>query len=207
MADFLLGHASWTFQLLFDLNGESNIPTWFSSAQLFTIGIIFFTTARDLKATHMHFRWLLTLLALGFIYLSMDETAMIHERLSAALKNFHVSWRFSGGGNGIWIIFYFSLGIIFILTFKQTLAFFYQLLKDQFPFLGLGIILYLSGAVGFEIFNNQAILMDEKNLLYHIAVSVEEFLEMLGASFILCGSLLVTRKLRNNLNEKNSFHC
>src|SRR3990167_8888477 len=77
-----LGHEyAGGFVPLFDLNTEKNVPTWFSSALLLACAFVLWRIA-DKTALHKgpdvgHWR----LLSLGFVVLSMDETATLHERI------------------------------------------------------------------------------------------------------------------------------
>src|SRR5688572_27691230 len=92
-------------RVLFNLDDEANIPSWFSSVQLFSIGaVLLLATASPLR-NRDHVRGLLAVLGAGFIFLSMDEAAVIHEKVTTVLAR--VSWtpRFSGG-HGIWIFVY-----------------------------------------------------------------------------------------------------
>src|SRR5436189_3681410 len=63
-----------------DLDGEGNLPTWFSSFQLALVAISFWTLAKRVRATERPSRRFLQASGGFFLLLSIDETAMFHER-------------------------------------------------------------------------------------------------------------------------------
>lgn len=66
---------------LFRLGAESNLPTWYSTAQLLLIAIVLGVLAwRDVSLRDRR-TWLLALPTVLFLLLSLDEAAMLHERL------------------------------------------------------------------------------------------------------------------------------
>lgn len=71
---------------LVDLDNEANLPTWFSSAQLLAAGLISFLIHVDRRGAGEKFavHWV----GLGFVmlYLSLDETAGLHELMSLPLR-------------------------------------------------------------------------------------------------------------------------
>src|SRR5262245_53681185 len=64
---------------LLDLNGEGNVPAWYSSTLLFVCGL----AAAAVAGRHRHSeRWGWNGISLALIVMSLDETAQIHERLT-----------------------------------------------------------------------------------------------------------------------------
>lgn len=85
-ASFLFG---WDFALL-KVGEENNIPTWFSASQLFVIGLVLaIIPYRDLSARRPK-TYMLVVPAAFFFFLSLDEIAMIHERLGVWLQEYSV---------------------------------------------------------------------------------------------------------------------
>jgi hypothetical protein len=108
----LLPIPSVTIVRLLDLDGEFNLPTWFSSSQLLLLA---FTALVAWKLDSG--RWLdrhgWLLLGLLFLYLSVDETAIIHESFgAAATKQFHWTW----WGDNFWVIVFWPLILIGIAS-------------------------------------------------------------------------------------------
>ena len=89
----------------FHLDREKNIPTLFSTVQLFAVGIVFIVISTNDNATRKTLQRFFLLGGLGFIFLSFDEAFSIHESIS---KNFKaVDWvpRFKGN-HGLWVMPY-----------------------------------------------------------------------------------------------------
>ena len=103
MGDFLLGEPAWRIHELFDLDSETSIPTWFSVIQLFMIGLIPLLIAFSQTTVPPPSKGGLTLFGLGFIYLSMDEGSVIHEKLTYVFYNNPLVPYFHGT-HGIWIV-------------------------------------------------------------------------------------------------------
>ena len=180
----------WTFHALLNLDGEATIPAWFSAMLLFAIGGTFLL-ARFVPRTHdvipPNFS---TLLGLGFVFLSMDEAAAIHEMLTAALK--HIEWvpRFRGQ-HGIWIGLYGSLGLVVLYTLRPVANAVWKLYFHQAMIFSAGAAVFLLGAVGLEVLGYEwALNENPQSALYLLEVAVEEFMEMLGATLMYYAALL-----------------
>ena len=65
---------------IIDLDGEANFPSWFSSVQLFFIGfLLFIQLFKTPQLKHISISFI-SLIALSFIFLSLDETIQFHEK-------------------------------------------------------------------------------------------------------------------------------
>jgi hypothetical protein len=151
----------WLIQQLFHLDEENNLPTWFSSFLLLNNSMVSYWQSSTSK-TPIQWR----LLALGFLVLSIDEVAGLHETLNTAIE---MSWVIPAG----------------ILVLLVGLAFIPFLLSLNRRFAGLLLIsgmLYVLGAIGIEFLSAD---MDEESLAYHFATALEEGIEMLGALMFL----------------------
>lgn len=177
---------------LFDLNGESNIPTWFSSIQLFTVGLFFLLLAEKAKSSPLHsnssaqrLSWtFLLFISSGFIFLSADEAICIHEYITGRLSGIEALPRFNDG-HGIWIPIYITIFATSTLaTYRHILAI-WKHNRRAFLIIATGLGSALIGGIGLEIVSYQFKLGG----LYHPEVIFEEFLEMFGVSLILYGSL------------------
>jgi hypothetical protein len=65
---------------LVDLDAEGNLPTWFSSVQLAALAAAAAWCFRS-EGGGRAGRWVWGVLAAGFLYLSFDEAAVVHERV------------------------------------------------------------------------------------------------------------------------------
>ena len=111
-----------------ELNAEQNLPTWWSSVQLFLIGFIlaafaFRCARRDDRAS-----WGLLVLPLPFMVMSLDEAARLHERLGhlgdvMAPGAAEVGLRF--GARAIWTLALFGIGMTLFIFFAVVLEVFF----------------------------------------------------------------------------------
>lgn len=190
--------------LTFDLGKEASIPAWFSSMQLFLIGILFLFSKNWPKIHCIAAPYFLLFVGAGFIFLSMDEAAALHEKITAALK--HIEWvpRFKGD-HGIWIPAYFSMAIAMAVIGRRTIISGFKVYPRQAIIMLSGTIILLTGAVGLEIISYQYLRGSEYSYLYEVEVMVEEFFEMVGASLILYGTILCahSQHSENLKKEKN----
>lgn len=83
---------SYTVQMWFDLNGEANIPSWFSSTQLFAVAALAAYAAlaecAAWRAPLSRSGWWLA--SAIFLYLSLDEAAQLHEAVGEQVSK-HVT--------------------------------------------------------------------------------------------------------------------
>ena len=190
--DFILNEPNWRIHTLFNLDGETNITAWFSSIQLFMIGLIALLTAQNQYYKAPPSKKGLTIFGLGFMYLSMDEGASIHEKITLEFHNNPLVPYFDGV-HGIWIVVYGAIGIVVsIILWRDIWAIFKHYRPESLIFL-FGIIIYLAGTAGAETITY--FFIDKTNaLVYTLEVILEEFLEMLGASILLYTVLLISLK-------------
>lgn len=167
----------------FDLGGELNIPTWYSSIKLFCVSLLagLFTCRKFNRLDPRSY--LLLLLPFIFFTLSIDETASIHEWLgfqtdfilldSTREESFLAK-------TGTWM---FIIGIPFFIIFLLYMF----LIRKYFSFKSyviilFGMVIFLTGALGIETLSN--FFNDE---LMFIQVFCEELLEMVGVTIIFWG--------------------
>lgn len=175
---------------MFDLNTESNIPTWFSSMTLFIGGLLFFSLAHfdEIDRT----KWLV----LGGIltYISMDEASRLHERLDPIVRE-HL-----GISEGIfyfgWVVVAVPVILLFALIFAR---FFFRIDKSvRYIFLLAGIV-YISGGLGMEMISG--LYMSEHGIAdktYALLSLLEESLEISGAIILIYAQTKLLA-LRQNL--------
>jgi len=191
-------------RLLFGVDQEMSLPTWWSSTTLAGLGVLtwFVMRARRHDSKIERMAWIL--LAFGFVFLSIDESCMLHERIGGMIPSDGLYM------HARWIVLWLPLGAIaggFVLwklwrSSRQTVI-----------GLVIGAVIFLSGAVGMEFFNavhrrqmeyeaeamtqelieqaqsespEQLAPVDKKgkrNLPYIAGTAAEELLEMLGVVF------------------------
>lgn len=164
-----------TFMALFDLDSESNVPTWFSSVLLLANASLLALIAFAAFRVRDRWRWYWCGLALVFVYLSMDETAMLHERAVVPLREmFHLS----GPLYFAWVIPAMVCLVVFACIY---LRFALALPPKTFLYFGFAALFYVGGALGMEmVASNYVSQFGSGNFLYGLMVIIEESLEVFG---------------------------
>jgi len=164
---------------LFDPNGEANIIAWYSSSTLllcsFLLGIIALVKRKQDDDYARHWG----ILSLIFLYLSVDEAAVIHEMAVKPLRDlFDLGGFFYYG----WII---PAGIIVLVVGLAYLKFLLHLpSRTRRLFIVAGGI-FVGGAIGMEsisglldyLYSQERMASDAIVIMFE---TIEEFMEMLG---------------------------
>lgn len=190
---------------MLDLDGEANLPTWYSSMQLLLVAgllAIFVVNRVDKKDRQS---WSLLLWPLIFIFLALDEILGLHEWLGMASdvllpggSRRNTIWAYTG----VWM---FLLGIPFLLMMLALLASSKKYLRDQ-PAVSkkllVGLVVFVGAACGIEIFSN---FVSHTGKLYVLEVFFEELGEMLGETILVWAAYeLLSFSLRFFGNEVES---
>lgn len=154
----------------FDLDGEGNVPTWFSSAGLLACGLVAFLLRRRARG--------LTAFAFLLSVAAVDEVAMFHERAAA--------WLLEHRGDvppiAVWL-----LGAVLAAALAATLV---PTLRRLPPAvrtrLVVSAVVFVVSAVGVETLGQAwARRHGWHNAVYTFLVLLEECGEMLGAALCL----------------------
>ena len=171
---------------LFKVGEESNVPTWYSSVQLFTIALVF----APLVIRDGGVRPLLWSVPGLFLLLSLDEVAMLHERLGRWLAAVGVG---EGVRTGPWFFAWVPIvGIVALVA----LAAIHPYLRSRPRVAGLllaAAAIYGGSAVGLEVVAN---LVPPGSLAEKGLGFAEEYGEMLGATLFLWAAVEVHRAER-----------
>ena len=164
---------------LVDLDAEINIPTFFSAVTLLIASLLLFYIAQVNRAVRKDYlAWLV--LALTFLYLSLDEAAMIHEMLIGIFKRSPTN---PGLFYNTWVIPY---GIALIIGGVLYIPFLIRLPRRSLILFVVSGIIYVSGAMGVEMFEGKyESVFGTKNLIYDIYCAVEETMEMFGVALFI----------------------
>jgi hypothetical protein len=184
---------------LFGVDQEGSLPTWWSALLLVSLGGLTWLVAHHRKSIRWSERLAWWALAGGFVFLSIDESCMLHERIGR-----RVQWDGSLH-HARWILLWLPPPLILAALI------FWQLWRASRRFvLGmiLGVVVFLSGAVGMEALNatyrynaetlvrQQEALANQDNINastppdwrvgstyypYALGTALEELLEVLGA--------------------------
>lgn len=82
VVDWALGHPSDQIRRIVNLDGEANLPTWFSSMQLFVLGILLASSAGWTSSWRDRRTWPALAAALLSIAMSCEEVTQVHEWLA-----------------------------------------------------------------------------------------------------------------------------
>jgi hypothetical protein len=182
---FVAGHPNvYGFVPQFDFDSENNIPTYFSSFILLVSAVLLKVIALSKKIKKDVFFKSWSLLSVIFLYLSIDESASIHELLILPLRK---AFKLSG-------IFYYSWVIAGILIVLILSIYYYKFLLDlppktRYQFL-LAAFFFVGGAIGIEMIGGYySYIKTENNLIYSVITTFEESFEMIGV-IIFINSLL-----------------
>ena len=164
-----------------NLNQEANIPTWFSTMQLLATGLLCLVIS--FKNSFKEYSLFLKVFGACILFISADETAQIHERISNILGNLPqiLGLDFVRGD---WIFFYLAILLGLIIYLRNEIKLFLVNHKHSASLFLSGIILYILGAAFVEILCYESPLQYQNPLAYEISAVVEEFLEMLGVTII-----------------------
>jgi hypothetical protein len=184
---------SWTVANWFNLDAELNVPTWFSSAQLMLISVIAFAVAGKTHAGPL--RRALVLAVFGFLFLSLDETASIHEGTTQIFKSLGVDSS-RHYVPGVWTIIYPVLGLAALGVFRREAMAFLADPPGREAFLW-GATILVTGGLLLEIAAYFIVPETGADSIYaFIQICLEEGCEMIGASLMVYAMLL---KLKNGL--------
>ena len=184
---FALGHDH-VFGLvpLFNMDGEGNVPAWFSAGLLlFSAQLLLVTALAERRVGKPWVEWLG--LSLIFAFLSIDELAVIHER---------IGW-FVGdlvGAEGLlreygWIGVYLPLGALLGVVYLRFLN---RLPPRVRKGMLVAALFYVGGAAGIEVIGSPfwADTVMERGWPYLALVGLEETLEMVGVVLFIRAILL-----------------
>jgi len=177
--------------MLLIISADSSIPTWYSSIALLLCSVLLATIAATKKRQGERYATHWGVLSGIFLILSIDEVARIHETLGGVSASLANSVGFTPSG----FIYYFWVvpGAIFVLVVLLAYARFLLHLPKRtlILFLVAGGV-FVVGAIGvemlgsrleFDVVQSKGKFMNASvntQVMYVVAVAIEELLEMLG---------------------------
>jgi hypothetical protein len=187
-------------RFLLSLDEEVALGTWFATVQLFVIGgVLLF--ASWINKDDRSLNPVLLSGGLLFVFLSADEGARIHERITFFMREHDVEvLNPFPGEHGAWILVYAALALLLLpmvgFYLRNPLRRIWKRFGwESIVFLG-GFATIIVGAVGFEILSYLFLRSESSpDFLYHLEVAIEELLEMAGASVILYATLEISAPL------------
>lgn len=173
----------WGLVPLFHFDREQNVPTFFSALMLLSSsGLLMLAAQKARQAGEKALPW--ALLAMAFLFLSIDETASLHEKLDALI---HYYTPTSGILHYAWVAPYglavLALGIVLA-------PWFFRLQKRMQILFIISGAFYVGGALGIEIlsglyYSGAAEGAEVKTLFGDILATIEELSEMTGVAIFI----------------------
>lgn len=166
--------------LLFYVDAEQNIPSFYSMCTLLFCSVLLATIAYAKKVAGSRYVPYWGALSIIFLGLSLDEAFSFHEQLIDPLRS---ALNTSGIFHFAWVI----PGSIFVLLCLLAFWGFLCVLpkKTRHLFLIAGAI-YVAGSLGMEMINGYyASLFGKWNIVYAIITTLEECFEMLGIAVFI----------------------
>ncbi len=160
---------------MFNLDAEANLPTYFASLLLALVALLSAAIGSVIRARgnewvrHWHG------LVLVFLYLSIDESLQLHERVIEPVR--------LALGLGGWLYFAWIIpASFFLLVFLLA---YWRFFRSQPVSLRRGLfwagLLYVAGAIGFELVGGHHFeRFGPDNLAYVAITTLEEGLELAG---------------------------
>jgi hypothetical protein len=170
------------------VNHEANVPTWYSSVSLALATVLLALIAIHKRGQRDPFagRWFG--LALIFLFLSCDETALLHERSTAAVvlvvKNKFLSYI-------AWVV---PAGILLVVFSVGYLKFLFHLPPRFRVLFVVAGVSYVGGAFGMELLTGAVgrLILDGK--IHFLFEMLEEVFEMAGVILFLRALLLYIKE-------------
>ncbi|MEZ4702637.1 MAG: hypothetical protein R2834_20050 [Rhodothermales bacterium] len=174
---------------LIHMGREHNLPTYFSTMLLLFSATLFILLARVRKQVGAASKpW--SFLGLVFLFLSVDEFAELHERLTNTTREMlHAT----GALYYAWIIPYGLLVLGLTITYAPLIFRLESAIRNR---LILSAILYVGGAVGMESIEAAYIegKPDGLYLIYDVLSTFEELLEIAGVILLIYTLLLFIQR-------------
>jgi hypothetical protein len=173
--NYWLREAHESFVRLFHLAGEANISAWYSSSTLLFCAALLavIAVAKRINSDDYVLHW--AVLSLIFLYLSVDEAAVLHEM---AIKPMRAMLNPSGLFYYAWIIPALIAVLIFVVAYLRFLT--HLPMKTRLLFIASGA-LFVSGAIGLESVSGLFAGSDgTRSLTWELITILEELFEMLG---------------------------
>ena len=175
-----------------DLGADTSVPAWFSSIQLFLVGAVLLVAALNNGRPDVVRPSFLAAAGLAFVFLSADESARIHEKITEVARAGQLNWLLIHGTHGAWIMVYLVAGALLLAAGRRSLLALWRHLRHEMQVAAAGALVFVAGGVGVELIGFYLV---PGSTPYKVATAVEEFLEMAGVSVMLYAALLVNRAL------------
>ena len=189
LVDYAAGRPYAPFSQFIDLDGEKNLPTWWSSIQWFCVAAAFWVFAIRNVGRRPSRSWLLLILPAIFLAFSLDEVATIHEYIGymsdVLLPNGERNTSLVSHTGLFFILFGVPFAILFAGLVTAILPFLARLPRARNRIVA-GMALMLIASIGIEALSN---LLVPGSPAATLQIAAEELSEMIGSTLVLWGSV------------------
>jgi hypothetical protein len=174
---------------MFHLDEERNLPTWLESSELLLTGLCLMATAQRMTPGGRPRGRFFLVAGAAFAVLSLDEASLLHETIDKYLRE--VISRFTSVGDvDLWVFLYGFVGMVLLALGARNIPAVWRRFRGPSLWLVAGLAGASLGGVIVEAISSNSLMDDKTTLAYHIAVAVEECLELAGVSIALYGAWL-----------------
>jgi len=175
--EYLLDYKETTaFVRLFHIGEEGNITTWYSALTLLFSAILLAIIAKFKNLSNAPYVRHWEILAVIFLYLSLDEAASIHEIAITPLQSM---FNASGIFYFAWVIIAIPLVLLFLFMYLKFLK---HLPRETARLFIIAGVLFISGALGLELVEGYFWSQESTRwgVIVPLLTTAEEFFEMVG---------------------------
>lgn len=176
---------------LFSVNAEQTIPTWFSATNLFVASILLWMIVAAKRASRDRYTRYWAGLALGFLYLSIDEGAVIHEVLADWIQQeFDLTGYLAFGWQVVAVPLVIVVGLLYLRFLLHLPA------QTRYQFVAAGA-LYIGGTLVLDAISANQWDKDGSITFRYLTIgTLEELFEMLGVVVLIYALLSYAGELR-----------
>jgi hypothetical protein len=181
IADYGMGRDNLLeLRTLFDLNGEQNLPTLFSTLQLLLAAGLLLLLANRSRLSKRADGTYWVGLALVFAFLATDEFCELHEKLIGPLRRMlHPT----GALSFAWVIPYTAFVLVFAAAYCR---FWWRLPTSSRKLFAVAAAIYVGGGIGMEMVGSKIFTVyGWHSFQFDAQTLVEEFMEMFGVALFV----------------------
>ncbi len=174
---------------LFDLDMESNVPTFVSALLMIACSLLLGLLARRAMGDGDRHRWRWTVLAGAMLFMAMDELTQIHEKATVPVR---VLLNLEG------TVLHYAWVVPGVMVVAITGVWCWPLLRSLPRAIGVRLVLaagvFLGGAVGMETVGGTLVVTyGDEHAASVIAAVIEESMELAGLVMLLHTLILMLR--------------
>ncbi|MFN8021626.1 MAG: hypothetical protein U0Q03_08880 [Acidimicrobiales bacterium] len=178
VAEWFAAEDRWKY-LLFDLNNEANVPTWYSAGQLCVAALLAWACGSLGQARGLPGRRSWSVVAAALLFVSVDEVAQIHEQVSYYVRrDLH-----TGGPEWwAWVLPYGAATAVLAVVLFRWWRSLPPITRRR---LTIGATVFVVGAAGLEVAEAAAEAVLDGDAVVRALTVVEEAMEMYAVAYVI----------------------